>query len=86
MEDRGFTSEQFSKENLYGLFSQYQNDVYTLARKAIDLGLCIEITAYNMGMVKFTVRNIDQKPGWSKTITIWPDQEVYEEVTYNKED
>lgn len=85
MVDQDFTSKQFTKEEVYGLFAQYKDSVYTLARKAIDLGLCVEISAYNFGMVKFSIRDIDSKPGWSKTISIWPDQETYEEVIY-KED
>ena len=85
MADQDFTSKKVTKEEVYGLFAQYKDSAYTLARKAIDLGLCVEISAYNFGMVKFCVRDIDSKPGWSKTISIWPDQESYEEVTY-KED
>ena len=85
MASQDFMNKQLTKEEVYGLFAQYKDDVYTLARKAIDIGLCIEISAYNFGMVKFCVRDIDSKPSWSKTITIWPDQESYEEVSY-KED
>lgn len=85
MADQDITNKHLTKEEVYGLFAQYKNDVYTLARKAIDIGLCIEISAFNFGMVKFSIRDIDSKPGWSKTITIWPDQESYEEVIY-KED
>lgn len=86
MADQDFTNERFTKENLFGLFEQYKNDIYTLARKAIDLGLHIEIEAYDCGMVKLTTRNLKDKPGWSKSITVWPDSQTYQETIYEKED
>lgn len=77
--------DDFSKDELFELFKCYKADAFTLVRKAVELGLIIEIVAYNHGSVQFTVRNINMKPGWRKSITIWPDSQTYEEVLY-KED